>query len=200
MQPNGALFRKYLGPLSSLPAMPTEPARYSTPAIALHWLLALMITTSFCVGLYMTGLETSPEKLKIYNWHKWAGIVILTLSAARLLWRLTHRPPADLPMPTLQRRASHATHWAMYALFFAVPLAGWAYSSAAGFPVVLFGVLPLPDFVSPDKALAAAVRPLHRYLAYTLAALALLHVAVALKHHWIDRDGLLARMRWHRAS
>jgi len=180
--------------------MNPAPARYTAPAIALHWLLALLITVSFCVGLYMTGLETSPTKLKIYNWHKWAGIVILTLSAARLLWRLGHRPPAELPMPAWQRGASRATHWALYALFFAVPLAGWAYSSAAGFPVVVFGVLPLPDFVSPDKALAAVLRPLHRYLAYALATLVLLHIAGALKHHWIDRDGLLARMRWHRAG
>jgi cytochrome b561 len=179
--------------------MTAEPARYTTPAIVLHWLLALLITVSFCVGLYMTGLETSPTKLKIYNWHKWAGIVILTLSAARLLWRLSHRPPAEPAMPAWQRSASHVTHWALYALFFAVPLAGWAYSSAAGFPVVVFGVLPLPDFVAPDKALAAALRLLHRSLAYTLAALVLLHVAGALKHHWIDHDGLLARMRWRRA-
>jgi cytochrome b561 len=180
--------------------MNTDPARYTTAAILLHWLLALLITLSFCVGLYMTGLETSPAKLKLINWHKWAGIVILTLSAARLLWRLGHRPPAELPMRPWQRRASRATHGALYALFFAVPLAGWAYSSAAGFPVVVFGVLPLPDFVAPDKALAAALRPLHRYLAYALATLVLLHIAGALKHHWIDHDGLLARMRWRRAE
>jgi cytochrome b561 len=174
------------------------PARYSLPAAAFHWLLALLITGSFCVGLFMTGLENSPDKLRLYNYHKWAGITILLLSTARLLWRLTHAPPTDLPMPAWQRRLAHATHGAMYALFFAVPFIGWAYTSAAGFPVVLFGVLPLPDFVSPDKALAAAVRPWHRASAYTLAALVLLHVAGALKHHWIDRDGLLARMRLRR--
>jgi cytochrome b561 len=178
--------------------MNTHRTRYATPAIVLHWLLALLITLSFGIGLYMTGLETSPAKLKIYNWHKWAGIVILALSAARLAWRLGHRPPAALPMPAWQRGASRATHGALYALFFAVPLAGWAYSSAAGYPVVVFGVLPLPDFVAPDKSLAAALRLLHHYLAYLLAALVLLHVAGALKHHWIDHDGLLARMRWRR--
>ena len=80
-----------------------------------------------------------------------------------------------------------------------MPLAGWAYSSAAGFPVVVFGVLPLPDFVSPDKALAEAIKPLHKILAFTLAALVLAHVAAALKHHFVDRDGLLDRMRPGRA-
>jgi cytochrome b561 len=83
----------------------------------------------------------------------------------------------------------------MYLLFFAVPLLGWAYSSAAGFPVVLFGVLPLPDLVSPDRALAEALKPWHGRAAFALAALVLLHVAAVAKHHWVDRDALLARMR-----
>ena len=90
--------------------------------------------------------------------------------------------------------AYHATHGLMYALFFIVPLVGWAYSSAAGFPIVWFGVLALPDFVSADKALAESIKPLHQISAFALAALVLLHVGAALKHHWIDKDGLLNRM------
>ena len=162
--------------------------------MALHWLLALMILGSLGVGLYMTGLPFSPARLKLYNWHKWAGVTILVLSALRLLWRMTHRPPASPPMPAWQLRASHMAHAALYALFFAVPLAGWAYSSAAGFPVVLFGVLPLPDFMAPDRALSESLKPLHQGLAYALAAVIVLHVAAALKHHFVDRDGLLLRM------
>jgi len=176
--------------------MDRSPAtRYTRTAIALHWLLALAIVGSFSLGLYMSSLPFSPQRLKLYNWHKWAGVTILALSAVRLLWRLTHRPPADLPAPVWQQRAAHATHMALYALFFAVPLVGWAYSSAAGFPILLFGVLPLPDLVAADKALAAAIKPWHGWLAYALAALVLLHVAAALKHHFIDRDGLLSRMQ-----
>ena len=173
--------------------MPTTP-RYSTTAIVLHWLLASAILCSFSVGLYMADMHMSPLRLKLFNWHKWAGICILTLSALRLLWRLTHQPPADLPAPAWQLRAAHATHWALYALFFAVPLVGWAYSSAAGFPVVVFGLIPLPDFVSPDKALAEAIKSWHGRLAFTLAALVLLHVAAVAKHQLLDRDGLLRRM------
>ncbi len=179
--------------------MPDTSTRYTLPAIALHWLLALALIVSFCVGVYMSSLPISPQRLKLYNWHKWAGICILALSALRLLWRATHRPPEDVPMPAWQRRAAHATHVLLYVLFFAVPLAGWAYSSAAGFPVVLFGVLPLPDFVSPDKELAEAIKPLHGILAFTMAALVLAHVGAAIKHHFIDRDGLLNRMRPGRA-
>nr|WP_295784358.1 cytochrome b [Rhodoferax sp.] len=177
----------------------TAPRRYNGFAIFLHWLLALALVGIFSVGLYMADLPFSPQRLKLYNWHKWAGISILTLSAIRLLWRLSHKPPAlpqsvTLGMPGWQVTAYHATHVAMYALFFIVPLIGWAYSSAAGFPIVLFGVLPLPDFVSASKPLAEMIKPWHQYSAFALAGLVLLHVAAALKHHFIDKDGLLARM------
>jgi cytochrome b561 len=174
--------------------MPTAAARYTTTAIALHWLLAVAILGSLAMGTYMTGLPLSPQRLQFTHWHKWAGITILVLSAARLLWRMAHRPPAEPPMPAWQARAARAVHGALYALFFAVPLAGWAYSSAAGFPVVVYGLIPLPDFVPADKVLAATIKPLHALLADALAALVLVHVAAALKHHLVDRDGLLGRM------
>ena len=174
--------------------MNTPTTRYSRVAILLHWVLGLALIGSFSMGLYMADLPFSPQRLKLYNWHKWAGVTILTLSAVRLLWRLTHQPPADPPMPAWQRLAAHGTHYALYVLFFAVPLVGWAYSSAAGFPIVWFGVLPLPDFVPVDKALAEAIKPWHGYLAFALAGLVLMHVGAALKHHFIDRDGLLLRM------
>jgi cytochrome b561 len=182
------------------PAISTAASpRYHGVSMALHWVLGLALAAMFGVGLYMADLPFSPLRLKLYNWHKWAGVVILSLSLARLLWRLTHRPPAlprtvEAAMPAWQLRAYHATHGLLYALFFAVPLIGWAYSSAAGFSMVLFGVLPLPDFVPVDKALAALIKPWHEWSAFTLAGLVALHVAAALKHHWVDRDGLLQRM------
>lgn len=178
-----------------IPLAAAGAERYGHTAIAFHWLLAVMIVGTFGVGLYMHELPNSLAKLKLYNYHKWAGTTILALSALRLLWRLTHRPPADLPMPAWQAQAAHVTHGLLYLMFFVVPLVGWAYSSAAGFPIVLYGVLPLPDFVSPDKALAEAIKPWHGRLAWLLAVLVVMHIAAALKHHFIDRDGLLLRMR-----
>jgi cytochrome b561 len=179
---------------------PTDaPTRYTATAMALHWLLALALVGIFAVGLYMTSLPFSPARLKLYNWHKWAGVTILALSALRLLWRITHRAPAlpaavQAAMPRWQQIAHHGTHHLLYLLFFAVPLIGWAYSSAAGFPIVLFGLLPLPDFVPADQALAGLIKPWHQISAFAMAALVLLHVAGALKHALIDRDGLLQRM------
>lgn len=186
---------------SVTPSSSKAPApRYSLTAIVLHWVLGLAILGLFGVGLYMTSLPFSPARLKLYNWHKWAGVTILALSVARLLWRLTHKPPAlpqavTLGMPAWQMQAYHATHWMLYALFFIVPLVGWAYSSAAGFPIVLFGVLPLPDFVPASKPLAELIKPWHQLTAFALAGLVLLHVAAAIKHHFVDKDGLLLRMK-----
>jgi cytochrome b561 len=174
-----------------------QSPRYTRTAMALHWLLALAIVVSFCVGLYMSDLPFSPTRLKLFNWHKWAGITILALSALRLLWRLTHRPPPEVAMPAWQRRAAQLTHFALYLLFFMVPLVGWAYSSAAGFPVVVFGVIPLPDFAPVDKELAEILKSRHQMLAFALAFVVVLHIAAALKHHFLDRDGLLLRM-WPR--
>ena len=108
--------------------LPSLSARYTGPAIAFHWLLALVIVGTFGVGLYMSDLPVSPSRLKLYSWHKWAGVTILALSILRLLWRLGHRPPAHLPMRAWQARVVQITHGGLYALFFAVPLAGWAYS------------------------------------------------------------------------
>jgi cytochrome b561 len=171
-----------------------HPTRYTSTAIALHWLLALGILGVFSLGLYMADLPFSPQRVKLYNWHKWAGVTILALSVFRLMWRLTHRPPADAPMPGWQQRAAHLVHGGLYLLFFAVPMMGWAYSSAAGFPIVWFGVLQLPDLLPVDKTLAEAIKPVHGWLAWTLVVIAALHVAAALKHQFVDRDGLIARM------
>jgi cytochrome b561 len=173
---------------------PSHAPRYTVTAIALHWLLALALFGTFALGVYMHELPVSPWRLKLYSWHKWAGVTILALSFVRLAWRVTHRPPEDVPMPGWQRQASHAAHHLLYVLFFVVPLMGWAYSSAAGFPVVWFGVLPLPDFVPVDRDLAGILKKLHEVLAIAMATIVLVHVAGAIKHHFIDRDGLLKRM------
>ena len=192
-------------PAEATSAQRAPESRYGAVAVAFHWLLGLAIVGSFSAGLYMSDLPFSPLRLKMFNWHKWAGITILALSALRLLWRLTHRAP-PLPervlraMPAWQRHAHHATHALLYLSFFAVPLSGWAYSSAAGFPVVWFGVLPLPDWVPVNKELADAVlKPLHQTFAFALAALVVLHVGATLKHQFVDRDGLFWRI-WPRRS
>ena len=185
--------------LNSILMKTQKTTRYSALAMFLHWLLAIALVGMFAVGTYMADLPFSPWRLKLYNWHKWAGVTILALSVLRLVWRLTHRAPAlpqsiALAMPKWQLQAFHATHFAMYALFFIVPLVGWAYSSAAGFPIVVFGMLPLPDFVPVSKELAELIKPWHQITAFTFAGLVLMHVGAALKHQFIDKDKLINRM------
>ncbi len=181
-----------------------QVSRYNPVAVLLHWVLALALVGIFVAGAYMVDLPFSPLRLKLYNWHKWAGISILTLSALRLVWRLTHRPPA-LPqamvtqMPQWQQWAHHATHHGLYVLFFVVPLLGWAYSSAAGFPIVVFGVIPLPDLLAVNKELAEILKPVHGWAAWSLCGLVVLHLAAALKHQLINRDGLVQRMWFAKA-
>lgn len=174
--------------------------RYNRTAVALHWLLALALAATFLLGVYMHELPATPRRTELFNWHKTAGACILALSLLRLLWRLTHRPPAGVAMPAWQARAERGVQGLMYVLFFGVPLSGWAYSSASGHPVVVFGVWVLPDLFSVDKALAEAAKGLHQWLGSALAILVVGHVAAALKHHFVDRDALLARMAWRPAG
>ncbi len=160
-----------------------DRAHYTAIAIVLHWTMAVLILGTLCLGWYMADLPLTPTRVRLFNYHKWVGITILSLAAARLLWRLFHEPP-PLPddLPRWQQRAAHAVHWLLYVLFFAAPLAGWAFTSAAGFPVVYLGVLPLPDWVVVDEALAESLATLHAVLAYSLALVVVLHVAAAIKH------------------
>ena len=169
--------------------------RYTGVAIALHWLMALMILSSIAMGLYMVELDLSPQKLKLYSWHKWAGVTIFLLACIRVLWRLGHPvPPLPANLPRWQHGVAHATHLAIYLLLFAIPLSGWLMSSAFGFQVVYLGLLPIPDLLAKNKELAEQLKELHEVLNITLWILLFLHVVGALKHHVIDRDSVLHRM------
>lgn len=175
----------------------TSAMRYSTPAIVLHWLVALLIFVAFPLGLYMADLPLSPEKLKLFSYHKWIGVTVFMLAGLRVVWRLTHTPP---PLPASvagwQRRASAVAHGLLYLLILVIPISGWLMSSAKGVQTVWFGVLPLPDLIGKDKALGHLLEEVHETLNYTLLALVVLHVAGALQHHFIERQPFLQRMGW----
>lgn len=172
-----------------------RPARYTDIAIALHWLIALGIAGSFSLGLYMHDLPLSPEKLRLYSWHKWVGVTLFLLVVWRLAWRLLN-PPPDLPaaMPNWQRKAAQWAHYLLYFLMLAVPVSGWLMSSAKGFQTVWFGVVPLPDLVAKSKVLGEQLLLLHKGLNFFMAFVVAGHVLAALKHHYLDRDDVLMRM------
>jgi cytochrome b561 len=170
--------------------------RYTRIAIALHWVMALMIVGAFVAGTILDGMDFSPFKLKLISWHKWLGVSIFAFVCFRIVWRLTHRPP---PLPTStppwQRTAAAAGHLALYGLMVIIPLSGWLYSSAAGIQTVWFGLVPLPDLLARNEQTADLLRTVHGWLNNGLLVVVLGHVAAALHHHYRLRDGLLTRMR-----
>ena len=177
------------------PAPPASRSRYTPVAIGLHWLMAVALVGTFALGFYMYDLPFSPHKLRLFSWHKWAGVTIFALLLFRIFWRLTHRPPA-LPaaMPLWQQRLAEATHLALYGLMIAIPLSGWLMSSAKGFQTVWFGVLPIPDLLDKNEELGKLLQIVHQSLNILLALTVFAHVGAALKHHFINRDDVLRRM------
>ncbi|GMU42420.1 MAG: cytochrome b [Xanthomonadales bacterium] len=174
---------------------PEPVARYSGLAITLHWLLALLVIGLLGVGVWMTGLKTSPTKIAVYGWHKALGLTVLALAVLRLLWRV-HRPPPPLAesIPAWQVALATQAHRAMYTLLLAMPLSGWLQNSAAGFPLTWFGLFKVPALIARDKAAFAFWQQAHEWLSWALMALIVLHVLAALKHHYLDRDDALKRI------
>lgn len=164
-------------------------------SIALHWLTVVLIIGLGTLGLVMTELPTSPLKISLYALHKSFGLTVLALTVLRLLWRFYAGAPDAVPgMPRWQARIAHAVHGALYTLLLAIPLSGWLFNSAAGFPLRWFGLFSLPKLSHYDKTLKAFAHETHETLFYVLAALLLAHAGAALVHHYRDRDATLARM------
>lgn len=180
----------------------TDSGRYTAIAKTLHWLIAAAILGMLVLGWVMGDLPNGGNKFAAFQWHKSIGITILLLSLARLAWRLTHTaPPLPSGMPAWEKFAAHATHILFYALMIGMPLAGWAIVSTSSLtiPTMLYGVIPWPHLpllpeLANKKEIHEAAEQLHGLGAYLLAALIVLHIGAALKHHFINRDDILARM------
>ncbi len=170
-------------------------AHWGLVAKTFHWLVALGIFVMAGIGLYMVGLPLGLAKLKVYLLHKALGITVLALVLLRLLWRLVDRHPRyPAGMPRWQVGAARASHVLLYLLLLAVPVSGWVYNSASGFPLPWFGLVDLPAIAPVSKPLAHLALTVHKTAFWTLAALVLLHIAAALEHHVRRRDTVLTRM------
>ena len=170
-------------------------ARWGAAAQFLHWLIVVLIITQVILALTASSMPLGMAKLATLARHKSVGITILMLAIVRLAWRLMN-PAPDLP-PTLkpcERFLAHFTHVVLYFLIFAMPLSGWIMSSARGFPVSWFNRFQLPDLVAKSRPLYEAMQETHETLAWTLAAVATLHLLAALKHHFVLKDTVLRRM------
>jgi cytochrome b561 len=141
----------------------------------------------------MTRVIEGDMKLRVYGWHEWVGVTIFAATIARMLWRL-RQPPPPIDLPPAERMAATLVYVAMYIVLLVQPIVGWIMSTAFGFPVVYLGIVPLPQIVEADRALAEQLQRVHFALALLLAALFAAHLAGILYHHLIRQDGVLARM------
>lgn len=182
------------------------PGRYTAVAVALHWLVALLVIGNV-VGGWLAGWlgnDADPAQkaasLSIITLHKSVGLTILALTLVRLGWRLAN-PPPPLPayMTVFERRAAIAVHLGFYLLLLVLPLTGWAMVSSRPSAAALswFGLIGVPDLSVPAQLLGL-LRDSHHRLGWVLTGLVLLHVGAALKHRILDRDNILARMLLHR--
>ncbi len=180
-------------------------AHYSSLAKAFHWLTATLVITMICLGLYMTRANLDlGHKFQLYQLHKSLGITILLLTLIRIAVRF-FRPPPPLPaaMPAWEKAAAHTTHVLLYTLLLAMTLSGWAVVSAASFavPTKLYGVLPWPhipflEALTPQekKTLEPILKGTHQLCAWSLTGLIALHIAAALRHGIVLKDGVMSRM------
>ena len=167
--------------------------RFTALQRALHWLMAICIIAMIFIGVGMVS-TIKPDYLTLVSVHKPLGIAILLLAVIRLTvrWRDGAPPlPADMPEP--MKLAARLSHVVFYALMIAMPLIGWAMLSAADYPVVVAG-LHLPAIVSPDPGLHSVLWKTHQFLAFTFFALILIHLAAALFHKLVRRDGVYEAM------
>mgnify|MGYP000040506359 CR=1 FL=1 len=169
--------------------------RWGWVSISLHWITAALIISLAIVGLIMSELPTSAFKMQVFAVHKSFGITVLALTMLRLAWRLFAGTPKDIPGTRLQTLAAKIVHGVMYGVLFAMPLSGWLYNSASGFPLRWFGVISLPKlFTGFNPSIKAFALNMHESLFYVLAGLLLVHASAALYHHYIVRDNTLKRM------
>jgi cytochrome b561 len=170
-----------------------RPWRYSRTAIALHWLLAILITLTTAIGWRMMWIEHQPGSEQFFELHKSIGLIIATLVVVRVLWRLTHRPEPRPAGPAWEARLASATHGVLYVLMVALPITGYLGASFSKAGVQWFGIAT-PRWTAPDHDTAELFFDAHAVFLWTMVALLALHVAGALKHVLVDRDGSFRRM------
>jgi len=175
----------------------TASARYSHGIIALHWILAVLILLNF-VLVWVSEDLPKPQAAQLTGYHIANGMLILGLSVLRIVLRLTQPPvPFVSTLKTWETALARVVHGLFYFLMLAIPLVGWAMVSAfsGGKPVDFFGLVDLPGLpLAADKAMAGALHEVHEAFALLMLVLLALHVAAALKHRFVDRDGTMRRM------
>ncbi|HWQ40166.1 MAG TPA: cytochrome b [Burkholderiales bacterium] len=176
--------------------MSENAQRYSTLAIALHWITAVLVLTLIGLGLYMTDIPRgTPERSFFYNLHKSIGLTTGLVVLLRLWWRYRNPPPPLPPsVPGWQVRASRISHALLYLCLIVMPLAGFSASQFTKFGVTYFGLFKIPPLGPENKEIYDFLQGIHGTTAVLLMALIVVHVVAALKHLLVDKDGVFQRM------
>ncbi|GIX11021.1 cytochrome b [Elioraea sp.] len=175
--------------------------QYTTVAKWFHWITLVLMAVALPVGFIIKYLKDEPfaTKMVFYAVHESAGLTILFVTIARLVWRVTN-PPPPLPdhIPAPMRLAATTVHWLLYLGLIVQPVLGFVMTNAFGFPMqgatAYLGVIDIPALVAENQALAGTLKTLHTWVGYSIAALLAMHIAGAVYHHAIRRDGTLMRM------
>ncbi len=182
---------------------------YTSTARKFHWTTVLLLLAQFPIGLYMTYRGSAMEYVNeagetkvglwdattgfLYDAHKTIGVIVLLLITARLIYRLTKgAPPSDRSLPPALIGVSHLTHWLMYLLLIAIPVAGYLGTSYYG-ALSPFGI-PLPVVTAKDEKFAEQVFEVHELMAFALLALIALHIGAAIYHRFVRKDRIVERM------
>jgi cytochrome b561 len=173
--------------------MEDTPERYNRVARFLHWSIAALVIGNIAGGLLHEPLE---DVVRLIPVHKAIGMTVLALTLVRIAWRFTWRaPPHPAGMSALEIAAARAVHGVFYGLMLAMPLTGWIIASAGKYPLSWFGLFDLPKLpVTRADPLYGAASEGHEILGWLFLALAILHIAAALRHHVLIKDNVLRRM------
>ena len=176
--------------------MSMPPAeRYSTANRVFHWVTALMMLVILILGWIMQPGKDGPEMAPLWEWHKSLGVLVLFITAARIVWRRFDPPPPPLPgYSGVGQGLATATHILFFVALIWMPLTGYVYSTAGGHPPILFDLIQTPALVAKDKALSATAKWLHLLTQWPIYGLILLHLGGVFYHVSVRRDGLLDRM------
>ncbi len=170
-------------------------SRYTKGAIWFHWVIAACVIANILI-VELTESLSKPERRAWMGTHKAIGIAVLVLTIGLIVWRLGHRPP---PQPATMKRweivLSKTVHFLFYFLLLALPLTGWLFISAGGRGIDFFGLFAIPALpVGDSKNLLDLSENAHKLLGNAMLYLGILHILAALKHQYIDRDGLMGRL------
>jgi cytochrome b561 len=173
----------------------TSSARYTGVAIALHWLLAVLVLGQIALGWYLQEIPRGTPARTVYvNFHKSSGMTIGLLILLRLYWRLAHpAPPLPVSMPAWERAAARMSHFALYACMLIMPAAGYLASNFSKFGVNYFNAFLLPPWGVDDQQLYAVFNTTHVVTSYVFVTLIAVHILAALRHLFL-RDGVFRRM------